>query len=395
MALKGKTVTEQIWNFLKGKGLNDCGTAALMGNLYAESGLNPKNMQDSCEKKLGMTDDTYTAAVDNGTYSNFLKDSVGYGIAQWTYWSRKQNLLTYVQGKGKSIGDLETQLEFLWKELGEGYKTVLGALKTASCIRTASDIVLKKFENPKDQSTSVQLKRAEYGQIYYDEFSGKAQSTESITTEEQLRQKKVAVMQGWIGKKEADGSHRVIIDTYNSHKPLARGYAVKYTDAWCATADSAATIKAGLTDIIPIECSCSKLIELAKKKGIWVENDAYVPKPGDSILYDWDDNGTGDNTGAPEHIGVVEKVSQNTITVIEGNKDDAVGRREIRVNGKYIRGFITPDYSSKATGIKTVEEVAREVFLGKWGNGSERKKKLETAGYNYAQVQAAVNKLYK
>lgn len=110
MALTGKTNDEKIWNYLKSNGFNEFGTAGLMGNLYAESGLKPTNLQNSSEKKLGLTDDTYTAAVDNGDYQNFVKDGAGYGLAQWTYWSRKQNLLTFVRAKKTSIGDMETQL---------------------------------------------------------------------------------------------------------------------------------------------------------------------------------------------------------------------------------------------------------------------------------------------
>lgn len=132
-------------------------------------------------------------------------------------------------------------------------------------------------------------------------------------------------------------------------KPLPRSYAVKYTDAWCATFASAVGIKAGLTDIIPRECSCNQFIQLAKNMGIWVENDAYTPSAGDMILYDWDDNGVGDNTGSADHIGIVVSVSGGVIKVIEGNKSNAVGYRDLAVNGKYIRGFVTPKYSSKAT----------------------------------------------
>lgn len=117
MALTGKTNDEKIWNYLKSNGFNEFGTAGLMGNLYAESGLKPTNLQNSSEKKLRLTDDTYTAAVDNGDYQNFVKDGTGYGLAQWTYWSRKQNLLTFVRAKKTSIGDMETQLAFLVKEL--------------------------------------------------------------------------------------------------------------------------------------------------------------------------------------------------------------------------------------------------------------------------------------
>ena len=172
-------------------------------------------------------------------------------------------------------------------------------------------------------------------------------------TENQLRQKVVKIAVSYLGCKEADGSHRKIIDLYNSHKPLARGYAVKYTDAWCSTFASAVAIAAGLTDIIPTECGCEKHIALFKKLGAWVENDAYVPKPGDYIFYDWQDGtnyATTDNTGAADHVGIVTEVNGSTITVIEGNMSDAVGYRHIAVNGRYIRGYGVPKYASKATG---------------------------------------------
>ena len=154
----------------------------------------------------------------------------------------------------------------------------------------------------------------------------------------------VNLMKSWIGKKEADKTHQEIIDIYNAHRPLARGYKVKYNDAWCATTISAASIKLGYTDIIPTECGCGQMIELCKKLGIWVENDAHVPSPGDIIFYDWNDSGVGDNTGWPEHVGLVEKVVNNKITVIEGNYNDSVQRRNISVNGKNIRGFAVPKY---------------------------------------------------
>ena len=159
----------------------------------------------------------------------------------------------------------------------------------------------------------------------------------------------VEVIKSWLGKNEADGTHKAIIDIYNSYKPHPRGYKVKYTDSWCAATVSAAAIKSGNTDIIPIECSCGKMIALAQSKGIWVENDAYVPAAGDIIMYDWDDNGKGNDTGWPEHVGVVEVVNGSTITVIEGNLSNKVGRRNIGVNAKYIRGYIVPKFSAGTT----------------------------------------------
>ena len=161
-----------IWDYFKKKGLNDYGIAGLMGNLYAESGLKPTNLQNTYEKKLGYTDAEYTAAVDQGKYTNFVKDSAGYGLAQWTYWSRKQNLLNYANSVNKSIGDLTMQLDFLYKELSEGYKnTVLKTLCEAKSLLEASNSVLLQFERPADQSVTVQNKRASYGQKYYDSYA--------------------------------------------------------------------------------------------------------------------------------------------------------------------------------------------------------------------------------
>ena len=151
----------------------------------------------------------------------------------------------------------------------------------------------------------------------------------------------------WLGCNEADGSHKKIIDTYNAHKPLARGYAVKYTDAWCATFVSAVAIKLGYTDIIPTECGCDKMIELFKKLGAWVEDDSYKPKPGDIIFYDWNDSGSGDNKGSSDHVGIVKLVVGDTIHVIEGNYSNSVKKRTLRVNGQYIRGYGVPKYDAE------------------------------------------------
>ena len=171
-----------IWQFLKSQQLTDAGVAGLMGNLYAESGLKPNNLQNSYEKTLGFTDVTYTEAVDKGTYNNFIHDKAGYGLAQWTWWSRKEALLNYAKQKKQSIGNLQMQLEFLMLELTNNYIDLLKILKTTKSVRTASNEVLLKFERPADQSLSVKNKRASYSQIYYDKF---ANQTISIPIGEQ------------------------------------------------------------------------------------------------------------------------------------------------------------------------------------------------------------------
>lgn len=157
----------------------------------------------------------------------------------------------------------------------------------------------------------------------------------------------IKIAQGWIGCKESDGSHKKIIDVYNAHRPLARNYKVTYNDAWCATFVSACSIKAGFTDILPTECSCNYMIQKFKNIGRWKEDDAYIPSAGDVIFYDWQDSGVGDNTGSSDHVGIVEKVVGSTITVIEGNKNKAVERRTLQVNGRYIRGYGLPAYDKE------------------------------------------------
>lgn len=174
-----------IWDFFKEKGLNNFGIAGLMGNLYAESAFKPTNLQNTYEKKFGMTDAEYTAAVDNGSYTNFVKDAAGYGLAQWTYHTRKQAMLEFHKKMGKSIGDLNTQLEFLAFELSTSYaNSVWKVLKNANSLLEASNAVLLKFERPADMSEAAQKKRAEFGQVYYDKY---ATSDEKPEVEEEKK----------------------------------------------------------------------------------------------------------------------------------------------------------------------------------------------------------------
>ena len=174
--------------------------------------------------------------------------------------------------------------------------------------------------------------------------------------------KVVEQAKAWLGYNEADGTHKQIIDVYNAHSPLARGYKVKYTDAWCATFVSAVAVQLGYTDIIPTECSCPKMITLLQNMGAWNEDDSRVPNPGDLIFYDWEDSGKGDNKGSSDHVGIVEKVSGGKITIIEGNYSNSVKRRTLSVNGKYIRGYGVPKYDTEtkpATSNPTVKEWQR------------------------------------
>lgn len=163
---------KKTWDYLIRNIGNAFVAAGLMGNLYAEFGLKPNNLQNSFNKKLNITDEEYTMLVDGGHYPDVIADKAGYGLAQWTFWSRKQALLDYAREKRKSIGDLQMQLDFMWKELNDMHPAVLIVLKEAKSVREASDAVLLWYEKPADQSKAVQVKRAGYGQGYYEKYAG-------------------------------------------------------------------------------------------------------------------------------------------------------------------------------------------------------------------------------
>lgn len=169
-----------IWNFLKSKGLNDYAVAGVMGNLWAESALRPNNLQNSFERKLGMTDKGYTKAVDDGSYKNFIHDKAGYGLAQWTWWSRKQALLYFAEKKMRHIDDLQMQLDFLWEEL-QAYPDVLKVLKTAQSVRQASNAVLTGYEKPADQSNVVKNRRTDFGKGFYNKFSADSDEHKKVS----------------------------------------------------------------------------------------------------------------------------------------------------------------------------------------------------------------------
>lgn len=160
-----------------------------------------------------------------------------------------------------------------------------------------------------------------------------------------LRMELVAAAQSYFGCNEADGSHRKIIDLYNSHQPLAMDYTVQYTDSWCAAFVSTAAISCDLTQIIPTECGCQRQIELFQALGRWEETDSAIPLPGDLIYYDWNMEEPGECTGWADHVGIVAGTKWPFLKVIEGNYQDSVGYHYLLLNDRQIRGFARPDYA--------------------------------------------------
>ena len=212
-------------------------------------------------------------------------------------------------------------------------------------------------------------------------------------TEQQLRQSVVNVMRSWLGWSEANGKFKAIIDLYNRQRPLPAGYRMKYTDEWCAATVTAAGMQAGLEDIIFGECSCSRMVELYRKAGRWMEDDAYTPQIGDIVMYRWNDGAnyaTTDNTSSPNHVGMVAGVNGRVLTIIEGNKEQTVASRSIFVNGKYIRGYCLPDYQSRAEEIDLKEEEVRKIVRDELAAQEAKRNNAAASGWAVEYIQRAL-----
>lgn len=365
------TNEKKIWEFLYERLGNAFGTAGLMGNLYAESTLNPTNLQNTCEKKLGMTDASYTAAVDNGSYGNFVKDAAGYGLAQWTYWSRKEAMLNFARERGASIGDLDMQLEFLWKELS-GYKTVMKALIEAKSICEASDAVLTGYEKPANQSDSVKMARAKYGQKYYDQFAGISAGAET-GDEEAIPMsydpnKVIQEALNEVGYLEKKDKTSLDDKTANAGDKNCTKYArdldaigfyngKKQGVAWCDVFVDWCFVQAyGLEAALKLTCQplgksnsgagCKYSRQYYKNKKRLFD----TPQPGDQIFF-YPKDGIGGT--AIQHTGLVYAVDSGYVYTVEGNTSGANGvvangggvcKKKYKLTYNRIAGYGRPDY---------------------------------------------------
>lgn len=154
------------------------------------------------------------------------------------------------------------------------------------------------------------------------------------------------------GIAECSSAHKTIVQTYNNHSPLARGYKVSLSDAWCMVFVSYCFIASGNVDAIgKTECGCQDYLDYAKSKGMTVKD----PQRGDLVFYDWHKDGHSD------HVGImINESPAGYLNVIEGNKSDTVGIRNIRKSSEFICGFVRPKWSN--SGSKTTYTVDKVSF---------------------------------
>ena len=198
--------------------------------------------------------------------------------------------------------------------------------------------------------------------------------------------KLVKTAESYIGVKQGDTRHKDLVLKYNAVKPLPVGYPLKETDDWCAAFVTVMADLSNCSKYIGRECGVHRFAQIFRKKGIWIGLEK--PKPGDIVIFDWQKNAWMD------HIGIVEKLSANKVTVIEGNTSKRVARRVYNWNDWRVAGYARPKYPTSVEKLsKSTDELAREVIAGKWGNGSERTEKLRKSGHDPSLIQRKVNKI--
>lgn len=358
------TNKEKIWNKLLEALGNEFGVAGLMGNIQSESNFMPNNLQNSFEKKLNLSDIEYTKAVDNKSYDNFIHDGAGYGLVQWTFWSLKQDLLTFAIQKGKSIGDLDMQLEFLIEQLSTKYvESVWNRLKEATTVREASNVVLLNFERPKDQGVEVQSRRASFGQDIYAKFS------KNLVP-------------------EVPAEPKVVSLKFSLGDTVQFLGGVQYANANAASGSEAIQSLAKVTAI--------------SGQGLHPYHVRRIDESGSfksGGVYGWVDESSISQTSTEIVYTVVAGDSLSKIASRFGTTYQLLASynniqnvNSIRV-GQVIRIPSASAISSPEEHRKSEYEIAKEVLQGKWGNGNIRKAQLEAAGYSYAAVQEVVRQL--
>ena len=363
-----ETTESMVWWYLKQMGLTDEGAAGVMGNMQAESGINPTNLQDSYETSLGYTDESYTEAVDKGKYKNFVNDQAGYGIVQFTYHTLKKDLYDRAKDEKKSIGSLSVQLETLEQQLTNNHGDMLAKLKKNKSIKEASDAFLHNYENPEDQSAAVEKARASYGEEIFNKYKGtegtkiddaKVGSSSSSSNDDSSSSSSDSgsgdTIGSFLSNVLADSTAGQIINSFinfsssgssgdggssggnsgskgsGTAADLVRiaadeigkesGMTNKYNDwlfgpgsaqHWCAAFVAWCADQAGIpTDIIPKTGGTIVMDEGIRKKGKRVT--MKEAKPGDIVFFSHGGN------GGIYHVGIVEKGNGDSIDTIEGN----------------------------------------------------------------------------
>lgn len=354
------TVPETIFERVRAAGFTVEAACALLAQIQKESLFKPENLEDSRNYSLGMSDWDYVHAVDNGTYTNFVNDAAGFGLAQWTFKSRKQNFLNYFKARNKSIADLETQISFLIWEMKACFGGIWNKCLSSHDLKDLTWVLLDTWENPAEKQNNM-VERYGYAQEWYRKFSSQNGKKEARgMTKQELAKKVIDLAVSELGYREKASNSNLDDKTANAGGANWTKYARdldrtnwynggKNGYAWCDIFYDWLFYKCFgdplgrnmlCQPIGSAGAGCLYSAQYYKSAGRWHTNS---PQPGDQIFFTY-------SPGEYSHTGLVEKVNGDTVTTIEGNTSDSVGRRNYNIGSPQIAGYGRPNWDL-ATGI--------------------------------------------
>ena len=363
---------QRIYNRLRQAGLTDAVALGFLGNWQQESGCEPNRIQNDFDP-FRIASKDYTARVESRAISRqqFGTDQRGYGLAQWTYVNdartagRKFDLFDFWQQTEGKLDDIDMQLDFVLYELTHGYRNVWIKLDGCADLRTATDIICRLYEQPADDDVDRRMRYAEWIETEIDKNQwtavGKTEEGGQHMTKTEAVNRVLAIARAEIGYREkssnanlddpqanAGGGNytkyaRDLDKVGNFYNGPKQGYAWCDVFAdWCYVAAFGPQIGREMIFQPPgsAGAGCAYSLAYYQQHGHYHPGN---PEPGDQIFYTY-------QPGEISHTGIVETVNGQTVTVIEGNTSDSVGRRSYTLGDSRIYGFGTPDWSL-ATGV--------------------------------------------
>jgi len=347
------SIPDQIFSRALKAGFTKEAACALLANIQAESAFNPINLEDSKERSVGMSDQAYTDAVDSGRYQNFVNDSCGYGLAQWTYGPRKRLFLEFCIDRGSSIGNFDTQNEFVFYELQVSFPGLFNKCKTSHDLEDLVHDFLYQWENPEEKVNNM-IKRMGYATAWYQKYIVWENNNEegAKMTKDAAIQKILTIARNEIGyhEKNANGNlddptanpgsgnytkYARDLDRTNWYNGAKQGF--PYCDVWYDWLFYKGFGDLGRQMICqPINSAgagCLFSAQYYKQAGRWFT----TPEVGDQIFFTY-------SPGEYSHTGIVERIDGNVVTTIEGNTSDQVARRQYQIGSSNIAGYGRPKW---------------------------------------------------
>lgn len=359
---------QYIYNRLRKAGLTDAVALGFLGNWQQESGCEPNRIQNDFDP-FRRASKYYTMSTETGAISRqqFGSDQKGFGLAQWTYVNeartagRKFDLYDFWKRYGKEdLDDIDMQIDFVLFELMNGYRNVRNQLEGCTDLWTATDIICRQYEQPANNNVDTRVRYAEEieAQIDKNEWSaaGKAERGGQAVTKTEAVNKVLNIARQEVGYQEKNSGTGLDDPAANAGAGNYTKYArdldripnfyngPKQGFAWCDVFYDWLLVKAFGPELgkrLLCQPSGSAGAGCAFSLSYYQQHGQFHPsnpQPGDQIFFTY-------AAGEISHTGIVEKVDGGTVTTIEGNTTDSVGRRSYSLGDSRIAGYGRPDWS--------------------------------------------------